>query len=346
MKNGHRGHRGSTEVAAGVHFERPAALEVDLLLRHANHPSAFLALRSGTARFAAPGLDGLVAYREAGGYAFVLGGPVAAAGDRPALLEAFRAFARARGKRMVAVQVRPDDVALWRGAGFRLNQLGTSFSLDLARFSLRGQAFMQLRNKLSRARRAGVEVALAEHDEATWADLAAVSRAWLTTKGARELTFLSGEVGRPDETWRRVLVARQGDRVVGFVTLTPSPGRLAGWQHDLSRRVPDAPPGVMEALVVHAIERLRDEGCAWLHFGLTPLVGLEREPDLGGGGSALASWLLRALARHGHALYPAATQAAYKRKWGPVVEVPELFAFEGRYRPWSAVRLLQVTHGE
>ncbi len=334
-------------LEASARHHAPGALEA--LLRWADHPSALLALNADTRHFVAPGLPGLVGYCEAGGWAFVLGGPFAPRDARPALLEAFRAFARGRGRRVVGVQVRPDDVALWRQAGFRLNQLGTSFSLDLSRFDLKGSAFMQLRNKLSRARRAGVEVVEAgvevARDEALWASLDQVTRAWLSTKGraAKLMTFLVGEVGRPEQAWRRVLVARQAGRVVGFVTCVPAPGGRPGWHHDLSRRAPDAPPGVMELLDLAAIERAQRDGAEWLHFGLTPFVGLEREGALRGGGSPWASWLLRLLAARGEAVYPARGQAAYKRKWGPVDEVPELFAYEGRYRLGSAVRLLQVT---
>lgn len=339
----------SSRSAAPASTAHHAPGALDTLLRWADHPSALLVLNADTRHFVAPGLPGLVGYREAGGWAFVLGGPFGPAEARPALLEAFRAFARGRGRRVVAVQVRPADVPLWRQAGFRLNQLGTSFSLDLARFTLRGQAFMQLRNKVKRARRAGVEVVEAgrevARDDALWAALDEVTRAWLTTKGraAKLMTFLVGEAGAPAQTWRRVFVARQGGRPVGFVTYVPAPGQRPGWHHDLSRRTPDAPPGVMELLNVTAIERVRDDGAAWLHFGLTPLVGLEAEAGLGGGGSAFASWFLRLLGAHGEAVYPSRGQAAYKRKWGPVDEVPELFAYEGRYRLGSAVRLLQVT---
>lgn len=325
----------------------PGAL--DALLHWADHPSALLVLNADTRHFVAPGVPGLIGYREAGGWAFVLGGPFAPSDRRAALLDAFLAFARGRGRRVAAVQVRPEDVGLWRQAGFRLNQLGTSFSLDLSRFGLRGPAFMQLRNKINRARRACVEVVEAgvevARGEALWASLDEVTRAWLATKGrgAKLMTFLVGETGAPGQTWRRVFVARQAGRPVGFLSYVPAPGSRPGWHHDLSRRTPDAPPGVMELLNVTAIERVREEGAAWLHFGLTPLVGLEREAGLDCGGSAWASWLLRFLGAHGEAVYPARGQAAYKRKWGPVDEVPELFAYEGRYRLGSAVRLLQVT---
>jgi lysylphosphatidylglycerol synthetase-like protein (DUF2156 family) len=316
----------------------------DELLRWADHPSALLALNEGTRRFRAPGLEGLVAYQEAGGWSFTLGGPFGP--DRAALLDAFRASARARGRRVCGLQVREADLPLWRAAGFRLNALGTSFALDLSTFSLRGQAFMQLRNKVQRARKAGVEVVEAgvdvPRDAALWAELEAVTRAWLTSKGARLMAFMVGELGRPEDAWRRVFVARHAGQVVGFVTHVPAPGARPGVLHDLSRRRPDGPPGVMELLNVTAIERLRAEGTAWLHFGLTPLVGLEGE-STEAGGSAWVSALLGWLGSRGDALYPARSQAAFKRKWGTQVEELEYFAYEGRYRLSSMYRLLQVT---
>jgi lysylphosphatidylglycerol synthetase-like protein (DUF2156 family) len=331
-----------------------------ILARHGAHPSAWLALARGTAHLTVPGVDGLVAFRASGDFLFQLGGPFSAPQDRHLLLRETLSFARARGKRVVALQVRGEDVPLYRASGFRLNQLGQSYALDLTAFSTRGQKFMQLRNKVQRAKKAGVDVLEAGVDlartDGLWAELEAVTREWLGEKGAGTplMEFMVGELGRPEDRWRRVLVARQAGRVVGFLTLLPAPdggGQVVlagdgprGALLDLSRRAPDAPPGVSELLVVSAIERLRAEGVTTLHFGLTPLVGLEREldpeaPDTGR--SAPVSWFMRQLGK-GSSVYPAASQAAYKAKWGAVAE-PEWFAWQGRYRVGSLWHLLKVT---
>ena len=42
--------------------------------------------------------------------------------------------------------------AAMHAAGFRVNQLGRSYTLDLGRFTTAGTRFMQLRNKVNRAR--------------------------------------------------------------------------------------------------------------------------------------------------------------------------------------------------
>ena len=42
--------------------------------------------------------------------------------------------------------------------------------------------------------------------------------------------------------------------VLAYVSFSPVYGMQSGWLHDLSRRRPDAPPGVLELIVVKAIE--------------------------------------------------------------------------------------------
>ena len=113
------------------------------------------------------------------------------------------------------------------------------------------------------------------------------------------------------------------DRPVGFITYVPVWGRTPGYLHDLTRRLPTAPPGAMELCNAHAIERMIAEGVEYLHFGFTPFMTDGREHP---GASKLASWLVRQLRRHGGALYPAERQARYKLKWAPDVVEREYLA--------------------
>jgi lysylphosphatidylglycerol synthetase-like protein (DUF2156 family) len=126
------------------------------LAAHADNHSAFLAVNTGTLYFEIPGLDGFIAYRRAGRLRVQFGGVVAASEDRDRLLAAFLADTRASRQRAMAVQLTPADVDTFRRNGYRINQLGSSYALDLHRQSLAGRHFVQLRNKISRARRAGV----------------------------------------------------------------------------------------------------------------------------------------------------------------------------------------------
>jgi lysylphosphatidylglycerol synthetase-like protein (DUF2156 family) len=291
----------------------------------------------------------LIAYRPCGGWLFQLGSVFAPAAERARLLEAFRAFARREGKNVCALQLRPEDAELHRAAGFRVNQLGTSFTVDLSRFQTKGSRFMQLRNKVKRARREGIVVAELGVDRARSAaideQLERLTAEWLRSKGRfkKLLDFMVGEIGGAHDAERRTFVALEGDEVKAFITYVPAWGKLAGFMHDLSRRRPDAPPGVKELVNMTAIERMKSEGVPHLHFGLTPFVGCGGETDRLPGRSVAVSWLLAKLARHGSLVYPAQSQAAYKLKWDPTILVPEYFAFEGRFRLGCLFRLLLLT---
>jgi lysylphosphatidylglycerol synthetase-like protein (DUF2156 family) len=309
-----------------------------------DHPSGFLALSSRNERFTHAGIPGFIAYRERGRHLVAFGGVHSLPSSRGPLLDRFVEHARGHGRRVIAVQVRESQVGLFRARGFSVNQLGTSFGLRLARFGLGGADKMQLRNKISRARRAGLGVVElgrdAPCDETIFAELSALSARWLRAKGHDELDFMIGELGDPDDSRRRIFAARDGSgRTVAFITYVPAWGETPGYLHDLTRRLPDAPAGAMELINAHALERMRAEGVAVLHFGFTPFIVGDAEPS---GASRLAAWLIRELGRRGAMLYPAMSQACYKLKWGPDIVEREYLAA----RPLSirgVIDLLRLT---
>lgn len=293
-----------------------------------DNPSAFLALNSGNRYFHAEGIPGVIVYREAGRYLVQFAGPFAAPGDRGKLLNAFVAFAAERDREVVAVQIQAADAPDYVAGGFTVNQMGASFAVDLTRFSLRGTAFMQLRNKISRAHRTGLVAR--EAPLADWYErMQALDAAWLGSKGAgaKPLEFLVGQYGDRHQSLRRLFVAAIGDRLMGYITYSPVYGAHQGWLHDLTRRQPEAPPGTMEAINRAAIDTFIAEGVHWLHFGFTPFTELERLPRFGDHSRAFHQFM-RYLWQHGEAVYPAQTQLAYKQKWAPSHITGEYIGFQ------------------
>jgi phosphatidylglycerol lysyltransferase len=317
--------------------------------RFADHPSGYLAMNREMRHFTSEGIEGFIAYVPFGGALFQLGGVFAPPQEQPRLLAQFRALARRMGKHICAIQLRPDDLALYHRAGFCINQFGASYTLDLSKFRISGTRFMKMRNKIARARKSGLTVQElgvdAPRSEEAWEALRSITATWLRTKGrhAKLLEFLVGELGGPEDRERRVFVASREGKAVAFIAYVPSHGRYAGLIHDLSRRVEDAPPGAMELINVTAMERFAAEGVHYLNFGLTPFFGIADETDCVPSRSKTVSWILRMLARHGSAIYPAETQAQYKLKWHPETIVAEYVAFEGRFRWSMAWRLLLLT---
>lgn len=296
---------------------------------YADNPSAFLAVNDGNSYFTKPGLPGIVVYRTVGSFLVQFGGPFASADSYVELLRAFRKFAREQDRRIVGIQLQCADAEIYIRNGFTVNQVGASYAVDLNRFSLRGTRFMRLRNKIARARKAGLVVFEAGLDK--WYDaMRALDQVWLCSKGehSKQLVYLVGQYGDEMQEHRRLFVGTVDGDLAGYISYSPVYGARPGWMHDLSRRVPGKLPGIMEAINKTAIVTFIGEDVDWLHFGFTPFTGLDDGVEMPHYSRGFNK-LMHLLWQHGEAVYPARTQLAYKQKWGQHVVLPEYIAFDG-----------------
>jgi len=293
-----------------------------------DHPSGYLALSARNRRFMIPGAPGFIAYRVRGRHLVSLGGVHAPEEVRGVLLDGFLAEARRRLRRVLAVQVRADQVQLFRTRGFTVNPLGSTYAVRLQGFSFAGTRRMKLRQKIQRARRAGLRVVEVGQevpaDQGTFDRLARISTAWLQAKGKKELDFMVGELGGPADPQRRIFITTDpAGREIGFITYVPVWGRRPGYLHDLTRRLRQAAPGAMELCNAQAMARFAGEGAEYLHFGFTPFaVGGAEGPAA----NRILAWVLRMLWQHGERIYPARSQVQYKLKWAPEVVETEFIA--------------------
>lgn len=305
-----------------------------------DHPSGFLALSPRNQRFTCDGIPGFIAYREQGRHRVAFGGVHAPPSAQGEVLDRFLAQAASGRRRVIVAQVREPQVQLFLERGFTVNQFGTSFGLTLRHYSLRGTAKMQLRNKISRARKAGLRVVEVGRElprnEETFAQLHAISAKWLEAKRRKELEFMVGEVGDHRDSRRRIFMVQVGgDRAMGFITYVPVWGKQPGYLHDLTRRLPTAPPGAMELCNAYAIEQMIADGVEFLHFGFTPFIV---EGEEFAGASRLVAQAFRLLYRYGSVIYPAESQARYKLKWAPDILEREYIAV----RPLSMRSMLDL----
>lgn len=293
-----------------------------------DHASGFLALSPHNRRFIIDGLPGFVAFREQGKHLISMGGVHAVAEFRERLLDGFLAEAERRRRHVLAVQVPESQAQIFLARGFAVTQMGTSFGRRLGKLSLAGTRHVKLRNKIKRAREAGMRVCEVGReipsDDRTFAGIRDVSAFWLRAKKKKELDFMIGEIGSPEDTERRTFVVLDAEEhMLGFITYVPVWGEYPGYLHDLTRRLPETPPGAMELCNFVAMERFVQEGVAHLHFGFTPFIVDEARRPFE---KPFLSSVIKMLGRYGKSIYPAQSQASYKLKWGPDILQREFIA--------------------
>ena len=176
--------------------------------------------------------------------------------------------------------------------------------------------------------------------------LAHISSSWLESKAGKHAREMSFSTGRLDEL---VAIAEQAEMVASistasnashaviprlvtavattsagkacaFVTFIPLYGFLSvqgegwGWTLDLMRRAPDAPPGVIELLLVHAIDRFRSCGAHRVSLGMVAMADTRQE--MTSGQRQLARFVTNRL----HLLESRQTLFNFKQKFHPCWE--------------------------
>ena len=309
-----------------------------------NHPSGFFALSPRKDRFTVSDVPGFIAYKEHGKHLVLMGGVHAPKPRRAPLLDSFLAEAAKRKRRVIVLQLNEEQIALFASRGFTVNQFGSSFALRLSGFTFGGTKRMKLRHKIKRAQQAGLRVVEIGRElpdnESTYQQIYGISDNWLKEKGRKELDFLIGEIGHSGQSQRRIFaVVDAQDRMLGFITYVPVWGEHAGMLHDLTRRLPDAPPGIMELCNAFAIRRFTEEGIAYLHFGFTPFIVDDRRRS---GENRVLATIVRLIGKYGSAIYPALDQVRYKQKWAPDIVEREYLAYD-RLSVRALVDVLRVT---
>lgn len=239
---------------------------------HGWNATAYQILNPGIERWFAPGHEAVVGYVTCYGYRVVAGSPVCPPERLAEVVEAFEDETHRRG--LWSCYFAADDqlarLLEFRGPFDRL-LLGAQPVWRPASWPgiLAGKA--SLRAQLNRARNKGVVVS---HWPARRAmahpELERCLAEWLSTRGLPPLHFLVEPETLERLHDRKVFVAEQGGRAVGFLVASPVP-RRRGWLVEQDIRGALAPNGTTELLISAAIEEMRLEGAEYVTLGLSPL---------------------------------------------------------------------------
>jgi lysyl-tRNA synthetase, class II len=261
---------------------------------HGSDTLAYFQLRDDKHYFWTPNRQGFLAYRIENGVLLVSGDPVASAEDRESLILDAYHYAEQHSLRFGVIGASADDAGLYRRLGLKTMYVGDEAIVAPAAFSLDGRPVRKVRQSVARLERLGYRVEFldgASVQPALESELQAVSAAWRGEQAERGFSMALDRLSGPmlDDT-RYVLARDPKGLAVGFLQLVPSYGRAA-LSMGLMRRLPDAPNGLMEFLIVRTIQRLSDEGIGELSLNFAAFGRLLRSPT--GRAERLARRLLR-----------------------------------------------------
>ncbi|HST24965.1 MAG TPA: phosphatidylglycerol lysyltransferase domain-containing protein [Gaiellaceae bacterium] len=235
----------------------------ELVRNHGSDTLAFFKLRTDARYLFSPDRQAFVGYRIENGVLLVSGDPVGPDDALPGLAREVCRHAELHGLELAALGASGRMLPLWRDAGLRTLYVGDEAVVETAAFSLEGRSIRKVRQSMSRLEKAGFEAELldvAELDGRTAGELERISALWREGAAERGFSMAMDSLRCEDHSDGVVVIARDGDGIVrGFLHFVPSYGRPA-MSLSAMRRDRDTPNGLMEFLVVTAIEQLKTAG--------------------------------------------------------------------------------------
>ena len=206
----------------------------DLAFRYGRSAESYLVTEPGRECFWLPNYAGVIVYLRRGRYLHVGGGLLAAEADRPALLESFIHWAAKSRLRALFYNVAPDEINLFRAAGFQATKWGEEAMIDLPTATWKGKRFEWVRRQSNYALRHGLEFVECQPElmagdawDRLSQELIEVSNGILSERPQiGDIGFLNGRFDPTTLGRRRLFLARHKElgRIDGFLVCNPCRG--------------------------------------------------------------------------------------------------------------------------
>ncbi|MCU1268695.1 MAG: putative rane protein [Acidobacteria bacterium] len=246
---------------------------------HGYNAHSLVSIAPGANIWHCPEVDGAIVYNEFGKVWLVPGDPLADPKDIVELTRRFLDTAREE-KRFVAFIPATERFAMQAAAiGLRAVKVGAAPYFDLTSWGPRGDRAKKARAGVNQARRAGVVVTQVERiDHILKAETSLLCESWLKARRcAMKLGWLFALDPFQHATRKRFFTARDAaGNLIGFLAASPMPAR-EGWYLEDVLRLPSAPVGTADLLVVEALNSLQASGAKLATLGTSPLA---REGDV------------------------------------------------------------------
>ncbi|MFL6228247.1 MAG: phosphatidylglycerol lysyltransferase domain-containing protein [Pyrinomonadaceae bacterium] len=279
---------------------------------------SLVSVAPGARLWSSPEIDGAIIYGEFGRVWLAAGDPLARPEDAAELARQFVAAAKRRRRIAAFIPATERFARLAVAGGMCAVKVGAAPYFDLKTWEPRGDRAKKMRAGINQAGRAGIKVeVVTEVGDELRRETAALCRTWLRTRRAASgFSWLLALDPFRHAAHKKFYAARDsGGRLVGLLAASVIPAR-DGWYLEDVLRLPDAPPGTADLLVVEVLRRLRDEGASLATLGTSPLAP-DGADDISTRGHSPTRRALRLVGARMGTFYNFAGVRRFKAKFAP-----------------------------
>ncbi|MDZ4832322.1 MAG: phosphatidylglycerol lysyltransferase domain-containing protein [Candidatus Melainabacteria bacterium] len=257
----------------------------------------------------------VIAYKTVLNIAIGLGDPVGPDHEMEKVTIEFRKFCHNNDWKLAFLQVKPDNIDLYKRLGLDVLKVGEEAIIDLEKFAnetIKGKNF---KSKLKKFDKEGfiLERQTAPHTKELLDTVESVSNQWLSLPGRRERGFSLGWFDRESLVHETLFILKDPKgEVIAFVNQVPSyaPGEAS---IDMMRHKEDVPNGTMDFLFTKLLVALKDNGFKTFNLGLAALSGVGDQPD-----ASLEERAIHQIYEHMNRFFSYKGLRQYKNKFGPI----------------------------
>jgi len=235
---------------------------------------SLVGIASGARLWSCQETEGAVAFNDFGKVWLVPGEPLASPDSQATLAHRFLQAASAAGRTVGFLPVTERFARHSSQLGLRAVKIGSAPYFDLATWAPRGDRAKKARAGSNQAHRAGVRVKnVINIDEKLIRETNCLCKNWLTTRRSpiKFRWLFALDLFQHSERKKYFTARDATGRLVGFLAASPIPARQ-GWYLEDVLRLPDAPNGTADLLVVEVLKWLKRDGAKFATLGTAPMA--------------------------------------------------------------------------
>lgn len=254
-------------------LENPSLqLTRELILTHGWNSTSYQIINPGIKRWFSEKKDSVIGFVTANRVRVVAGAPVCAKDRLPEIVDEFEKDAAQLNEKVcyVCAEARLESIFLDSTDHAKV-LLGAQPVWNPKNWDEIVKKNKSLRAQINRARNKKVLVTEWTSERAkNHPELEKCLHQWLKAKGLPPLHFMVEPETLARLQDRRIFVAEQAEKVVGFVVLSPVSTRN-GWLFEQFIHCPKSPNGTVELMIDAAMQTLASDGYEYATLGLSPL---------------------------------------------------------------------------